>query len=69
VLGPILQEIGKAMQDFANQKGYDLILDLSKLDGAAMILAYNPAKADVTKDFITFFNARPATAATAATPR
>jgi Skp family chaperone for outer membrane proteins len=69
VLGPVLQDISKAMQEFANQKGIDLILDISKLDGAAMVLAYNPAKADVTKEFITFFNARPAGAATAATPR
>lgn len=69
VLGPILQDIQKAMQDFATQKGYDLILDLAKLDGAAMILAYNPTKADATKEFITFFNARPAGAATAAAPR
>lgn len=69
VLGPVLQDISKAMQDFANQKGFDLILDISKLDGAAMVLAYNPAKADVTKEFITYFNSRPAGAATAATPR
>lgn len=69
VLGPLLQEIGKAMQEFANQKGYDLILDAAKLDNAGLILAFNPAKVDVTKDFITFFNARPATAATAATPK
>lgn len=69
VLGPILMDISKALQDFATQKGYDLILDLGKLDSAAMILAYNPAKADVTKEFITFFNTRPATAATAAAPR
>ncbi len=69
VLGPVLQEIQKAMQDYGTQKGYDLILDLAKLDGAAMILHYNPSKADVTKDFIAFFNARPAGAATAAAPR
>jgi Outer membrane protein len=69
VVGPVQQEIGKALQDFATQKGYDLILDLAKLDGEGMILAFNPAKADVTKEFITFFNARPATAATAAAPR
>ena len=68
VLGPLLQEIGKAMQDYANQKGYDLILDAAKLDSAGLILAFNPAKVDVTKDFITYFNARPAGAATAATP-
>jgi Skp family chaperone for outer membrane proteins len=69
VMGPLLQEIGKAMQDYATQKGYDLILDAAKLDNAGLILAFNPAKVDVTKDFITFFNARPATAATAATPK
>jgi Skp family chaperone for outer membrane proteins len=69
VVGPVQEEIGKALQDFATQKGYDLILNLAKLDESAMILAFNPAKADVTKEFIAFFNARPATAATAAAPR
>jgi Skp family chaperone for outer membrane proteins len=68
VMGPLLLEIGKAMQDYANQKGYDLILDASKLDNAGLILAYNPVKIDVTKDFIAYFNSRPATAATATTP-
>ena len=67
VMGPVLQDIGKAMQDYANQKGYDLILDVAKLDAANLILAYNPAKVDVTKDFITFYNARPAGAATTGT--
>jgi Skp family chaperone for outer membrane proteins len=66
---PIMTDIGKAIQEYANQKGYDLVLDLSKLAGTATILAYNPAKTDITKDFITFYNARPATAATAAAPR
>lgn len=64
VMGPLLQDIGKAMQDYANQKGYDLILDAAKLDNAGLILAFNPAKVDVTKDFVTFYNARPAGAAT-----
>jgi Skp family chaperone for outer membrane proteins len=68
VMGPLLQDIGKAMQDYANQKGYDLILDAAKLDNANLILAFNPAKVDVTKDFITFYNARPAGAATTAAP-
>ena len=68
VMGPLLQDIGKAMQDYANQKGYDLILDAAKLDNAGLILAFNPAKVDVTKDFITFYNARPAGAASAAAP-
>ena len=68
VMGPLLQDIGKAMQDYANQKGYDLILDAAKLDNAGLILAFNPAKVDVTKEFITFYNARPAGAASAAAP-
>ena len=66
VMGPVLQDIGKAMQEYANQKGYDLILDVAKLDNAGLILAYNPTKVDVTKDFVTFYNARPAGAASAA---
>ncbi|MEP6705604.1 MAG: OmpH family outer membrane protein [Acidobacteriota bacterium] len=69
VMGPIRAEIGKALQDFATQKGYALILDAAKLDGAGLILAFDAARVDVTKDFITFFNARPATTATTTTPR
>ncbi len=46
-----------------------LILDAAKLEGAGLILAVDLPKVDVTKDFITFYNARPATTATTATPR
>ncbi len=69
VLGPVLQEIGKAMDDFAKAKGYALILDASKLEAANLILAVDIAKVDVTKEFITFFNSRPAGTATTATPQ
>ena len=69
VMGPIRAEIGKALQEFANQKGLAMILDAAKLDGAGLILAFDAAKVDVTKDFITFFNARPAATATTTTPR
>ena len=41
-----------------------MIFDISKLAGA--LLVYDEAKADVTKEFITFYNARSATGA--ATP-
>lgn len=68
IMGPIRQEIGRALQDYAKQKGYALILDAAKLDGAGLILAFDESKVDVTKDFITFFNSRPAGTA-AATPR
>ena len=69
VMGPIRQEIGKALQDYAKQKGIALILDAAKLDGAGLILAFDPERVDVTRDFITFFNARPATTATTTVPR
>jgi Skp family chaperone for outer membrane proteins len=69
VMGPIMQDIYKAMDEFAKQKGYALILDAAKLDGAGLILAVDLPKVDVTKDFITFYNARPATTATTAAPR
>ncbi len=63
VLGPIMQDIGNAMQDFAKQKGFDLILDGPKLENAGILLASSD-KVDITKDFITFYNARPAGTAT-----
>jgi len=69
VMNPIRQEIGKALNDYGIQKGYALILDAAKLDGAGLILAFDAAKVDVTKDFITYFNARPATTASTTTPR
>lgn len=69
VMGPVLQDIGKAMDDYAKQKGIALILDATKLEGNGMILAIDVAKVDVTKDFITFYNARPAGTATTAAPK
>lgn len=69
LMGPVMQDIYKAMQDFAVQKGYAMILDAAQLDSQRLVLAFDPAKADVTKDFIAFYNARPATAATAAAPK
>lgn len=69
IMGPILLDIGKAMQEYAKQKGYTIILDGAKLEEAAILLAIGDEKIDVTKDFITFYNARPATtAATTTTP-
>jgi Skp family chaperone for outer membrane proteins len=64
VMGPIMQDIGKALQDFAKQKGYSLLLDAAKLDEAQLVLVSDPG-ADATKDFITFYNARPAGTAVA----
>ncbi len=59
LLGPVSLDIGKALQVFATQKGYGLILDAAKLDRAGLILAFDQ-KFDVTKAFIAYYNARPA---------
>lgn len=67
LLDPIRADIFKVMQDFAKQKSYPIILDLAKMDEANIILAIGDDKVDVTKEFVAFYNARPAAAATTAT--
>lgn len=68
VLAPIQQDIGNAIQEFTKKNGYVIMLDVAKLDNAGMILGLDEA-ADVTKQFITFYNARPATTATTNVPK
>lgn len=63
VLGPIMEDLYKAIDEFAKQKGYSVILDPSKLYQAGVLLSFDQS-ADVTKDFITFYNAKPTTATT-----
>lgn len=60
LVGPIYQDIGKAIQEFAKQKGFTAIIDISK-DQNAMIVWADMASVDATTaDFIKFYNARPA---------
>lgn len=66
LIGPISQEIGKAIDEYAKKNGYSVILDPSKLSEAMLHYAEG---ADSTKDFITFFNAKPQATPAAATPR
>lgn len=68
VIGPVMQDIGKAVNDFAKQKGYTVIFDIAK-DDSGLLLAIGDEKIDVTKDFIVFYNARPAGTATTAAPK
>jgi Skp family chaperone for outer membrane proteins len=68
VVGPVFNDIIKALNDFARQKGYAVILDGAKLEEAQILLGFDD-KYDVTKDFITFYNARPAGTATTTTPK
>lgn len=60
VLGPIQDDILKALGDFAVARGFSMILDGAQLQRSGMLLAFNP-KSNVTEEFITFYNARPAT--------
>jgi Skp family chaperone for outer membrane proteins len=64
VVGPIYQDVMKALQEFAVKNGYAVILDGAKLEEAQILMAFNN-KFDVTKEFIAFYNARPATTASA----
>lgn len=64
ILGPIMQDIGKALQDYAKQKGYAVIFDAAKLENAGLIIGIGDEKVDVTKDFVAFYNARSAGAPT-----
>ena len=62
IMAPVRLDIGNALQEFAKKNGYMMILDAAKLDGAGLLLAFDD-KFDVTKEFITFYNSRPATTA------
>lgn len=66
--GPIREDIGKALREFTKKNGLVLILDVAKLDEAGMLLATDDV-ADMTKEFIAFYNTRPATTATTTTPK
>lgn len=67
VVGPIYADILKAMSEFAKQKGYAIILDGPKLEESGILMGFDE-KYDVTKDFVTFYNARPAGTASTAGP-
>lgn len=62
LITPISQDIGKAIDEFAQKNGYGVILDIGKFADAGSVLFFAQT-ADATKDFITFYNARPASAA------
>src|SRR6266496_1847617 len=53
VVGPIYADIGKAIDQFAAQRGISLVLDVSKL--AQAVLTLNPAM-DATQAFIVEYN-------------
>jgi len=59
IMSPIINDIIKALNEYAKLKGYAVILDGAKLEQADILWGFDD-KYDVTKDFILFYNARPA---------
>lgn len=64
VVGPIYTDIIKGLNEFAKQKGYAVILDGGKLEEAGILMGFDD-KYDITKEFIAFYNTRPAGTAAA----
>lgn len=58
---PVQRDINAAIKEFTKKNGYVIIFDISK-DQRGLFLGLGD-KTDLTKDFIVFYNARPATAA------
>ncbi len=58
-VSPILNDIFRAMNEYAKSKGYAIILNGPKLEQDDILMGYDD-RYDVTADFITFYNARPA---------
>ncbi len=63
VVGPVFSDILRAMNEYAKQKGYAVILDGARLEQAEILLGFDD-KYDITRDFIVFYNARPPGTAT-----
>jgi outer membrane protein len=62
VIGPVYEEIGKALDGYAKAHGITLILDVTKVQG----IVSASDSLDITKAFVTEFNSKnPATAAVA----
>jgi Skp family chaperone for outer membrane proteins len=65
-IAPILNDLSIAVQAYAKQRGYDIVLDTAKFAGTMIVINQG---LDITGAFITDYNAKnPGTAATLATP-
>lgn len=57
MVAPISADILKAIQEYGKQKGYAAILDIGTMAQGNALVHLDPT-VDVTKDFVTFYNAR-----------
>jgi len=68
LVGPVSEDIGKGITEFSKRNGYGAVFDISKLAESGVLLFLADA-ANVTKEFIAFYNARPSTVATTSLPK
>ena len=59
---PVSQDIGRGIDEFGKKNGYGAIFDVAKLADAGALL-FLAESGDATKEFIIFYNTRPATVA------
>ncbi|HYJ90472.1 MAG TPA: OmpH family outer membrane protein [Pyrinomonadaceae bacterium] len=60
--GPIFNELSNALQAYAKQRGFDMIVDIAKLQGSILLINQS---VDITDAFIADFNAKNPAGATA----
>lgn len=65
LLGPPYSEVLKSLEEYIRSKGYGMVFDVSKDQNGMLIFATD--QYDITKDFVAFYNARPATGSTPTT--
>ena len=64
IVDPVNIEIGKAVEAYSRQKGYDLVLDATKFAGTMIVLNKG---LDITSAFVADYNAKNPAATTPAT--
>ncbi|MEP6847507.1 MAG: OmpH family outer membrane protein [Acidobacteriota bacterium] len=67
IMSPIVNDVIKALNEFAKAKGYAVILDGAKLEEANILWGFDD-RYDVTKEFIASYNARAAAGVPPAVP-
>lgn len=70
VMAPISTNIFQALQEYAKKNGFAAVIDISALgtENQPSPLVFLEPSADITRAFIAYYNTRPATTATTATP-
>jgi len=59
VIGPIVEDVGKILGEFSKQKGYTMVLDIGKMFDQRLVVYWENTP-DITKEFVQFYNTRPA---------